>query len=99
VFTARYALSPYMKEIRFVFKGLNMLVYCCRRPANMISRECGCSAVHITTVNSTILGDVTQCGLTDDYQHSGGICIQNFDMDVANHLPICMVSHPIKPCL
>jgi hypothetical protein len=23
VFTARYALSPYMKQIRFVFKGLN----------------------------------------------------------------------------
>jgi hypothetical protein len=22
VFTARYALSPYIKEIRFVFKGL-----------------------------------------------------------------------------
>jgi hypothetical protein len=23
VFTARYALSPYIKQIRFVFKGLN----------------------------------------------------------------------------
>jgi len=25
VFTARYALSNYIKQIRFVFKGLNML--------------------------------------------------------------------------
>jgi hypothetical protein len=25
VFTARYALSPYIKQIRFVFKGLNLL--------------------------------------------------------------------------
>jgi hypothetical protein len=25
VFTARYALSPYIKQIRFVFKGLNTL--------------------------------------------------------------------------
>jgi hypothetical protein len=25
VFTARYALSPYIKQIRFVFKGLNMI--------------------------------------------------------------------------
>jgi hypothetical protein len=25
VFTARYALSPYIKQIRFVFKGLNIL--------------------------------------------------------------------------
>jgi hypothetical protein len=24
VFTARYALSPYIKQTRFVFKGLNM---------------------------------------------------------------------------
>jgi hypothetical protein len=24
VFTARYTLSPYMKQIRFVFKGLNL---------------------------------------------------------------------------
>jgi hypothetical protein len=24
VFTARYALSPYLKQIHFVFKGLNM---------------------------------------------------------------------------
>jgi hypothetical protein len=24
VFTARYALSPYIKQIRFVFKGLNI---------------------------------------------------------------------------
>jgi hypothetical protein len=27
VFTARYALSPYIKQIRFVFKGLNLVVY------------------------------------------------------------------------
>jgi hypothetical protein len=28
VFTARYALSPYIKQIRFVFKGLiNIVVY------------------------------------------------------------------------
>jgi hypothetical protein len=26
VFTARYALSPYIKQIRFVFKGLMMFV-------------------------------------------------------------------------
>jgi hypothetical protein len=26
VFTARYALSPYIKQIRFVFKGLNSFV-------------------------------------------------------------------------
>jgi hypothetical protein len=26
VFTARYALSPYIKQIRFVFKGLQCLV-------------------------------------------------------------------------
>jgi hypothetical protein len=26
VFTARYALSPYIKQIRFVFKGLNRTV-------------------------------------------------------------------------
>jgi hypothetical protein len=26
VFTARYALSPYIKQIRFVFKGLRMNV-------------------------------------------------------------------------
>jgi hypothetical protein len=25
VFTARYALSPYIKQIRFVFKGLNIV--------------------------------------------------------------------------
>jgi hypothetical protein len=25
VFTARYALSPYIKQIRFVFKGLNQI--------------------------------------------------------------------------
>jgi hypothetical protein len=25
MFTARYALSPYIKQIRFVFKGLNGL--------------------------------------------------------------------------
>jgi hypothetical protein len=25
VFTARYALSPYIKQIRFVFKGLSMV--------------------------------------------------------------------------
>jgi hypothetical protein len=25
VFTARYALSPYIKQIRFVFKGLNFM--------------------------------------------------------------------------
>jgi hypothetical protein len=24
VFTARYALSPYIKQIRFVFKGVNL---------------------------------------------------------------------------
>jgi hypothetical protein len=30
VFTARYALSPYIKQIRFVFKGLYCsLMYCC----------------------------------------------------------------------
>jgi hypothetical protein len=31
VFTARYALSPYIKQIRFVFKGLTanqMIVIC-----------------------------------------------------------------------
>jgi hypothetical protein len=27
VFTARYALSPYIKQIRFVFKGLNLSTY------------------------------------------------------------------------
>jgi hypothetical protein len=27
VFTARYALSPYMKQIRFVFKVLNKTIY------------------------------------------------------------------------
>jgi hypothetical protein len=27
VFTARYALSPYIKQIRFVFKGLNNKFY------------------------------------------------------------------------
>jgi hypothetical protein len=27
VFTSRYALSPYIKQIRFVFKGLKALVY------------------------------------------------------------------------
>jgi hypothetical protein len=26
VFTARYALSPYIKQIRFVFKGLNIMM-------------------------------------------------------------------------
>jgi hypothetical protein len=26
VFTARYALSPYIKQIRFVFKGLNSVL-------------------------------------------------------------------------
>jgi hypothetical protein len=26
VFTARYALSPYVKQIRFVFKGLMVVV-------------------------------------------------------------------------
>jgi hypothetical protein len=26
VFTARYALSPYIKQIRFVFKGLNFIL-------------------------------------------------------------------------
>jgi hypothetical protein len=26
VFTARYALSPYIKQIRFVFKGLNCIL-------------------------------------------------------------------------
>jgi hypothetical protein len=29
VFTARYALSPYIKQIRFVFKGLNTTVSHC----------------------------------------------------------------------
>jgi hypothetical protein len=32
VFTARYALSPYIKQIRFVIKGLILLkyfVHCC----------------------------------------------------------------------
>jgi hypothetical protein len=29
VFTARYALSPYIKQIRFVFKGLSILVKPC----------------------------------------------------------------------
>jgi hypothetical protein len=28
VFTARYALSPYIKQIRFVFKGLISIEYC-----------------------------------------------------------------------
>jgi hypothetical protein len=29
VFTARYALSPYIKQIRFVFKGLMCQIRCC----------------------------------------------------------------------
>jgi hypothetical protein len=28
VFTARYALSPYIKQIRFVFRGFIHIQYC-----------------------------------------------------------------------
>jgi hypothetical protein len=42
VFTARYALSPYLKQIRFVFKGLNNCailetkLYVCAYRQNML---------------------------------------------------------------
>jgi hypothetical protein len=32
VFTARYALSPYIKQIRFVFRGLMSQTYCLASP-------------------------------------------------------------------
>jgi hypothetical protein len=41
VFTARYALSPYIKQIRFVFKGLNVV--------EMLRTACGVT-VGIPTV-------------------------------------------------
>jgi hypothetical protein len=40
VFTARYALSPYIEQIRFVFKGLNncLMELCCK--SRCLSRGC-----------------------------------------------------------
>jgi hypothetical protein len=39
VFTARYALSPYIKQIRFVFKGLRMIIIWVYTPCSVI---CSC---------------------------------------------------------
>jgi hypothetical protein len=44
VFTARYALSPYIKQLRFVFKGLKAtssdpLEHCCKKPTASISGD------------------------------------------------------------
>jgi hypothetical protein len=38
VFTARYALSPYIKQIRFVFKGLIITIYVFTRWLNLINK-------------------------------------------------------------
>jgi hypothetical protein len=38
VFTARYALSPYIKQIRFVFKGFHVAV---RTAATRLARVLG----------------------------------------------------------
>jgi hypothetical protein len=45
VFTARYALSPYIKQIRFVFKGLNRSS--ARRPT------CDSDLTHVTSIPKT----------------------------------------------
>jgi hypothetical protein len=42
VFTARYALSPYIKQIRFVFKGLNNP----ENPGGTVAYRLGMTAVH-----------------------------------------------------
>jgi hypothetical protein len=38
VFTARYALSPYIKQIRFVFKGLMLIIL--KTILNTCTRDC-----------------------------------------------------------
>jgi hypothetical protein len=41
VFTARYALSPYIKQIRFVFKGLTLCVCSARVDSRVVgTKEC-----------------------------------------------------------
>jgi hypothetical protein len=47
VFTARYALSPYIKQIRFVFKGLILeKVSHCVEPVTLIFRRKPCCMVY-----------------------------------------------------
>jgi hypothetical protein len=47
VFTARYALSPYIKQIRFVFKGLILeKVSHCVEPVTLIFRSKPCCMVY-----------------------------------------------------
>jgi hypothetical protein len=49
VFTARYALSPYIKQIRFVFKRLMKCVYTLPRSALVLSVLEDSSRVHQNT--------------------------------------------------
>jgi hypothetical protein len=54
VFTARYALSPYIKQIRFVFKGLiTMHAMNDIKLANNIEGRGGKSTVHIRKFKSS----------------------------------------------
>jgi hypothetical protein len=59
VFTARYALSPYIKQIRFVFKGL------------MLYREiiAVCSETHTKHIN-TLCGQNVECSSTQSYKNA-----------------------------
>jgi hypothetical protein len=51
VFTARYALSPYIKQIRFVFKGLSGSVFC-----KTVYLYDLCSSERIVTISLYIAG-------------------------------------------
>jgi hypothetical protein len=59
VFTARYALSPYIQLIRFVFKGLKI-------------REQGDDEE--VSLKIAVCCHVTPCSFVDSYQRHGGIC-------------------------
>jgi hypothetical protein len=85
VFTARYALSPYIKQVRFVFKGLKDCLMTLRYE---VSPAVG------GPVNIRIIRDVTPCSVAVDMYkfpafwkwRLGSRFLRNFGTRVPNYM-------------
>jgi hypothetical protein len=81
VFTARYALSPYLKQIRFVFKGLKCIAMCSLLLKNKYGRYAVCFVISVTNFLFQISSshgsgykyfwDMTPCILVGGYEIFG----------------------------
>jgi hypothetical protein len=67
VFTARYALSPYIKQIRFVFKGLKEQSATAYRPT-LLLHDFQISSNYLKEIITEKAGD-TEC-MTSVHKHS-----------------------------